>query len=178
MIFTEMLGGSFVIDSEPHEDARGSFSRIFCKDEFAAYGLSPAIVQCNLARSYEQGTVRGLHYQIAPALENKVVRCVRGAIFDVIIDMRPHSPSYLQYLGVELSAEKGRALYVPEMFAHGYQTLTHNAEIIYQVSAYYSPAHERGVRHDDPAFNIKWPLPVAVISEKDQNWPLVQEVTR
>ena len=177
MIFTKMLGGSFIVDPEPHEDARGSFSRIFCKDEFSVHGLDSTLAQSNLALSYQLGTLRGLHYQIAPALESKVVRCVRGAIFDVIVDMRPSSSSYLQHLAVKLSAENRKALYVPEMFAHGYQTLTPDAEIIYQVTAPYSPEDERGVRYDDPALGINWPLPVTVISEKDQAWPLIQSRT-
>ncbi len=176
MIFTELPGGAFVIDPEPHEDARGSFTRIFCQDEFGVHGLSQTVVQSNLAQSYEQGTVRGLHYQVSPALESKLVRCVSGAVFDVIVDMRPDSPAYLQPTSVELSAENRRAVYVPEMFAHGYQTLSRNAEIIYQVSARYSPVHERGVRYDDPALQIDWPLPVTVVSEKDRQWSLIGEL--
>ena len=178
MIFTELLGGAFVIDPEPYEDARGSFSRIFCQAEFSAQGLSFSAVQSNLAQSHAQGTVRGLHYQTVPALESKLVRCTRGAVYDVIADLRPESPSYLQHVGVELSADNRRAVYVPELFAHGYQTLTPNAELIYQVSAPYSPVYERGVRYDDPALQIRWPLPVTTISEKDQHWPLLGELPR
>ena len=175
MTFTALLNGAFVVDPEPHEDARGSFSRIFCQDEFHAQGIPLEIVQSNLAQSHAQGTVRGLHYQIAPAQERKLVRCVSGAVFDVIVDMRLESPSYLHHTSVELSAENRRAVYIPEGFAHGYQTLVPGATLIYDVSARYNPACERGVRYDDPALQIDWPLPVGATSEKDQQWPLLEQ---
>ncbi|HSE97773.1 MAG TPA: dTDP-4-dehydrorhamnose 3,5-epimerase, partial [Blastocatellia bacterium] len=130
-------------------------------------------VQCNLSFNYRKGTLRGMHYQISPATEAKLVRCTKGAIYDVIIDLRPDSPTYLSHIGVELTGENGRALYVPEMFAHGYQTMSDEAEVMYQVSEFYTPACERGVRHNDPSFGIVWPLPVTDISEKDAAWPLV-----
>lgn len=174
MTFTATdIEGVFVIDLEQRQDHRGFFARTFCASEFASHGLKPAFVQCNLSFNYRKGTVRGMHYQIAPATEAKLVRCTKGAIYDAIIDLRPDSPTYLSHIGVELTGENGRALYVPEMFAHGYQTLTDEAEVMYQVSEYYTPACERGVRHNDPSFGIEWPLPITDISEKDAAWPLV-----
>src|SRR5919106_1386114 len=174
MKFTETeLQGAFVIDLEQRRDDRGYFARTFCATEFAAHGLKPVFVQGNLSFNYRKGTLRGMHYQVAPATEAKLVRCAKGAIYDVIIDLRPDSPAYLSHFGVELTAESGRALYVPEMFAHGYQSLTDGAEVLYQVSEFYTPACERGIRYNDPSFGIEWPLPVADISEKDAAWPFV-----
>jgi dTDP-4-dehydrorhamnose 3,5-epimerase len=167
------LEGAFVIDLEQRQDDRGYFARTFCTTEFAEHGLKAVFVQGNLSFNYRKGTLRGMHYQIAPATEAKLVRCAKGAIYDVIIDLRHDSPTYLSHFGVELTAESGRALYLPEMFAHGYQTLTDGAEVLYQVSEFYTPACERGIRYNDPAFGIEWPLPVADISEKDAAWPLV-----
>jgi dTDP-4-dehydrorhamnose 3,5-epimerase len=173
MRFTETpLRGAFLIDLEPRQDHRGFFSRTFCAEEFAAHGLKPAVVQCNLSYNFEKGTLRGMHYQIPPACETKLVRCTQGAIYDVIIDLRPESPTYLTHFGVELTAANRRALYVPEMFAHGYQSLTEGAEVIYHVSELYTPGCERGLRYDDPTFGIAWPLAVSVISDKDATWPL------
>ena len=177
MIFAEVLAGAFIIDVEPHEDTRGSFSRVFCRDTFAARGLNPNVAQCNLAQSVQPGTLRGLHYQCAPASEAKLVRCIQGAVFDVIIDMRPLSPHYLQHASVTLSAENRRALYVPEGFAHGYQTLTYGAHMFYQTSAPYSPQYEHGVRYDDPAVGVTWPLPAVAVSDKDRCWPLLPRHT-
>ena len=172
MGWTELkLKGAFIYELEPIWDSRGFFARTFSAADFAALNLNPAVTQCNLSYNYKKGTLRGMHFQLEPAAEVKLVRCFRGAIYDVIIDLRPDSPTFLQHAGVELSAENRRALYVPEMFAHGYQTLTDDTEIFYQVSQTYSPQHARGYRYDDPAFNIEWPLPVAEISEKDKNAP-------
>ena len=179
MKFTETdLEGAFVIDLEQRRDDRGYFARTFCATEFAAHGLKPVFVQGNLSFNYRKGTLRGMHYQVAPATEAKLVRCAKGAIYDVIIDLRPDSPTCHSYFGVELTAESGRALYMPEMFAHGYQSLTDGAEVLYQVSEFYTPACERGIRYNDPFFGIEWPLPVADISSKDSAWPLVCPVAK
>jgi dTDP-4-dehydrorhamnose 3,5-epimerase len=131
------------------------------------------VVQVKLSYNYHKGTLRGMHYQAAPAAEVKLVRCIRGAVWDVIVDVRPQSPTYLQHFAVELSADNRKALYVPQMFAHGYQTLTENAEVVYQVDEFYSPANERGLRYDDPKIGIQWPLAVQSISAKDQAWALL-----
>ena len=177
MIFTETkLQGAFILDIDPHADQRGFFARTFCAQEFAAHGLNPCVVQCSLAFNGKQGTLRGMHYQTAPAMETKLVRCTAGAIYDVIIDLRPDSPTYRSYIGVELSAENRRTLYVPEMFAHGYQTLTDAAEVVYQMNEFYAPECARGLHYNDPAFGIAWPLPVSEISEKDANAPLLEAV--
>ena len=175
MIFTETeLPGAFVIDLEEKPDERGFFARTFDRTEFEAHGLKPDVAQCNVSTNHRAGTLRGMHYQIEPATETKLIRCTSGAILDVIIDMRPESTTYLRHFAVELTAENHRALYVPGMFAHGYQALTDGAEVTYQVGEFYTPGYERGLRHDDPAFGIAWPLPVSVISEKDASWPLFQ----
>lgn len=175
MLFEETkLPGAFIIDLDKKSDARGYFARGFCAKEFEEHGLKPTIAQCNLSFNHKRGTLRGMHYQIAPATETKLVRCTRGAIYDVIIDLRPNSPTYLQHIGVELTPENGRALYVPEMFAHGYLTLTDDVEVMYAVSEFYTPGCERGARYNDPKFGIEWPLPVVVISDKDANWPLFE----
>ncbi len=175
MKFTETdLSGAFMIDIEPRSDARGFFSRTFCQEEFEAHGLKATIAQCNMSYNYRQGTLRGLHYQLPPATEAKLIRCVRGAIQSIIIDLRPGSRTYLSHFQVTLSAENRRAIYVPEMFANGYQTLTDDAEAIYQVSEFYAPERERGLRYDDPRLGIRLPLPVRVISEKDSGWPLLE----
>lgn len=174
MIFVEApLPGAYTLDLEPRVDARGFFARAFCAEEFAAHGLRFETVQMNLSRNRSKGTLRGLHYQVAPAAEAKLVRCIRGAVHDVIVDVRPGSPTYLRHFAAELSAENRRALLVPEGFAHGFQTLTSGAEVLYQVTASYAPACERGLRYDDPALGIAWPLPVRTISEKDQAWPML-----
>jgi dTDP-4-dehydrorhamnose 3,5-epimerase len=170
--FTETpLAGAYLIDPELLEDERGLFARTFCAREFGEHDLQPVVAQANLSFNRRKGTLRGMHYQVAPAEEAKLVRCTSGAIFDVIIDMRPESPTYLSHFGAELSADNRRALYVPEMFAHGYQALADDTEVVYQVSEFYTPGSEQGLRHDDPAFGIEWPLPVSVISEKDGSWP-------
>lgn len=175
MIFTKTkLKDAFLIDLEPRQDPRGFFARTFCTKEFEAQGLKPTIAQCNLSFNYKKGTLRGMHYQTTPAAEVKLARCTHGAIYDVIIDMRSESPTYLSYFGVELTAENRRALYIPEMFAHGYQTLTDEAEIAYQMSEFYAPEYQCGLRYNDPAFGIEWPLPVCEISDKDASWPLFE----
>lgn len=168
------LKGAYIIELEEKHDHRGFFARTFCANEFAEHGLKPAVAQCNLSFNHKKGTLRGMHYQIPPAAETKVVRCIRGEIYDVIIDMRPESPTFLQHIGVELTADNHRALYVPEMFAHGYQALTDGAEVLYQVGEFYTPGYERGLRYNDPFFNIRWPQEVTEISEKDLNWPLLR----
>lgn len=169
------LRDAFIIVPEIYSDRRGGFTRTFCAREFEAHGLKPFVAQCNLSFNSRRGTLRGMHYQMPPAAEAKLARCTNGAIYDVIIDLRPGSATYLRHFGVELTAENRRALYVPEMFAHGYQALTDGAEVIYQVSAYYSPGLEKGLRYDDPRFAIAWPLPVSLISDKDANWPPFSE---
>ncbi|MFM7471813.1 MAG: dTDP-4-dehydrorhamnose 3,5-epimerase [Nodosilinea sp. LVE1205-7] len=173
MIFTESpLAGAYVIDVDKKADNRGFFARTFCAEEFNNLGIKSQVAQINICYSSTQGTLRGLHYQVPPACETKLIRCTRGAIYDVIIDLRPDSPTYLKYFGVELSADNHRALYVPEMFANGYQTLTPEAEIVYVVSEFYAPGCERGLRYDDPTFNIQWPLSVNLISQKDSEWAI------
>lgn len=173
MIVTPLeLDGAFIVDLELREDERGFFARTWARDEFEAHGLNPAIEQCNLSFNHLRGTLRGLHFQRAPYAEVKLIRCTRGAIFDVIVDLRPESATYTRWLGVELSAENRRALYVPEGFAHGYQTLVDATETHYQVSEPYAPQAEGGVRWDDPAFQIEWPAAeTRTISDKDRAWP-------
>lgn len=167
------IAGGWVIDPSPRADGRGRFMRAWCEREFAAHGIAFRPLQANMGFSVHRGTVRGLHYQVAPALEAKLVRCTRGAIFDVLVDLRPSSPTHRRWFGTELSAENGRMLYVPELCAHGYQTLEDETEMFYHTSAYYSPDAVRGARFDDPAFGIAWPLPVSVVSDQDQQWPLL-----
>ncbi|MDB5411226.1 MAG: dTDP-4-dehydrorhamnose 3,5-epimerase [Rhodospirillales bacterium] len=165
------LAGAFLIEIEPHEDERGSFARTWCGREFAARGLVIEIAQCSLSTNKRAGTVRGLHFQRAPHDEVKLVRCQRGAIFDVIVDLRPDSATFRRWQGFELSADNHRELYVPQGFAHGFQTLTDDAEIFYQISEYYVSEAAGGVRWDDPAFRVVWPLPISTISDKDRHWP-------
>lgn len=175
MLFTETkLKGAFIIDLEHREDNRGFFARTFCANEFEQHGLKPSVAQCNLSFNHKKGTLRGMHYQTPPAAETKLIRCTQGAIYDVIVDMRPDSPTYLSHIGVELTAENHRALYVPEMFAHGYQALTDGAEVVYQVGEFYTPGYERGLRYNDPILGIEWPTEVTVISEKDAAWALLE----
>ncbi len=171
MIFIEtQLEGALVIELERREDQRGFFARSFCQQEFAEHGLEVSIAQANVSYSRERGTLRGMHYQAEPFAETKYVRCTRGAVFDVIVDLRHDSPTYCQWASVELSAKNHRTLYVPRGFAHGFQTLRGQCEVTYLVSSAYSPAHERGVRYNDPAFEIEWPLAVQQISDKDSRW--------
>ena len=171
MTFIETkLDGAYVIEIQKLEDARGFFARAWCKNEFDRYGLISYIMQSNISFSKTKGTLRGMHYQIAPNQESKLVRCTKGAIYDVIIDLRQNSLTYKQWLGTELTAENYKMLYVPEGFAHGFQTLENDTEVIYQVSQFYAPQSERGVRYNDPAFGIQWPVDVQVITDKDNNW--------
>jgi dTDP-4-dehydrorhamnose 3,5-epimerase len=173
MIFTETeLKGAFIIELELRRDDRGFFARTWCKREFEEHGLVSNIAQSNCSFSKKAGTLRGMHYQAAPFEETKTIRCIRGAIYDVIIDLRPTSSTYKQWVAVELTEDNYKMLYVPKGFAHGFQTLTEDVEVIYHVSQFYSPESERGVRWNDPQFGIKWPdLSVRVMSEKDRNWP-------
>ena len=175
MIFTETpLAGAFIVDADVFRDSRGFFARTFCQREFAAHGLNPNIKQANLSFNYSRGSVRGLHFQYPPAAEVKLVRCSRGAILDVIVDLRPESPTYLQHVAVELTAENRRSLYVPERFAHGYQTLEDQTETVYEVGEFYTPDAEDGLRFEDPKLGIVWPLPVSSVSPKDRAWPLLE----
>jgi dTDP-4-dehydrorhamnose 3,5-epimerase len=178
VIFTPTpLANAFVIGLEPHADERGGFARAFCAKEFAEQGLVTEYVQANLSTNTQAGTVRGMHYQRHPYSEVKLVRCVVGIIYDVIVDLRQDSPTYLQWFGAELSQDNGLMMYVPQGFAHGYQALTAGATAHYMVSAYYAPDAEGGLRYDDPALNINWPIPVTDVSPKDARWPLVDEVS-
>lgn len=165
-----------IIDLELRSDDRGFFTRTFDRAEFEAAGLNPVVEQCNASFNHRAGTLRGMHYQLGWAPEVKLVRCVRGAIVDTIVDMRPESPTYLHHVSVELTAENRRALYVPAMFAHGYQTLVDGTEVVYQVTGKYTPQAERGQRFDDPALGLDWPLPVSTISAKDAAWPLLEGI--
>lgn len=175
MLFVEVsVIGAKVIDPTPHADDRGRFMRAWCAREFAEHGIEFSPVQANMGFSDKKGTVRGMHFQEAPALEAKLVRCTKGSIFDVVLDLRPRSPSYGRWYGVALSAENGRMLFLPEGCAHGYQTLEDETEMHYMTSAVYKPDVARGVRFDDPAFKIKWPLAATVVSAQDRSWPLLQ----
>jgi dTDP-4-dehydrorhamnose 3,5-epimerase len=165
------VDSAYVVDLEKREDERGFFARAWCVEEFAAHGLYPSFVQGNVGRSSRRGTLRGLHYQIAPHQEAKLVRCTAGAIFDVLVDVRPESPTFGRWIGVELTADNHRMLYVPEGCAHGYQALADDSEAFYLSTEFYAPTAERGVRFDDPAFGIQWPVPVTLISDKDRNLP-------
>lgn len=167
--------GAKVIDPTPNSDDRGRFMRAWCTREFAEHDIEFFPVQANMGFSRQKGTIRGMHFQEAPALEAKLVRCTRGSIFDVALDLRPGSSRYGTWCGVVLSAESGRMLYVPEGCAHGYQTLEEETEMYYMTSAFYTPHAARGVRFDDPAFQIKWPLAATAVSEQDRNWPLLQQ---
>lgn len=168
MKFTEtQIEGAWVVELEPHADERGFFARSFCQHEFAERGLSDQVAQCNVSYNARAGTVRGMHYQLAPSAEAKLVRCTAGSIYDAIVDLRPTSPSHLRWFGVELRAEARNALYVPEGCAHGFQTLRDDTEVFYQMSEFYAPELARGFRYDDPQFGIPWPLPPTSVSEKD-----------
>jgi dTDP-4-dehydrorhamnose 3,5-epimerase len=177
MIFTETpLAGAFVVDLERHHDHRGFFARSYCQREFAAHGLAPAMVQGNVAFNHHAGTLRGLHFQFPPSAEAKFVRCTRGRLFDVIVDLRPESPTYLRHFGVELSPDNGLGLYVPERFAHGYQVLERDTEATYLVGQFYTPGAESGLPHDDARLAIAWPLPATEMSDKDRQWRPLAEV--
>jgi len=170
------VDGAMVIEPAPHADTRGRFMRAWCLKEFADQGIAFEPVQANMGLSMRRGTVRGMHFQEAPASEAKLVRCTRGAMFDVVLDLRPESPSFGAWHGVVLSCDNGRMLYLPEGCAHGYQTLAADTEMHYMTSAFYAPTAVRGVRFDDPAFGIVWPLDVTEISEQDRDWPLAEHL--
>jgi dTDP-4-dehydrorhamnose 3,5-epimerase len=173
MIFIETkLPGVFIVELQRLEDDRGFFGRSFCRQEFAERGLNPEVAQCNISFNRDAGTLRGMHYQAAPHAEEKVVRCTRGSLYDVIVDLRTESPTYKQWIAVELTGENRRMLYIPKGFAHGFQTLVDNTEIFYQMSEFYHPESACGVRWNDPAFGIQWPIGDRVIlSDRDRYWP-------
>ena len=168
------LGGAHVVELEPQEDERGYFARSFCREEFAQRGLKSEFAQCSVSLNHRRGTLRGMHYQVKPHQEAKLVRCTRGRIQDVIVDLRAGSPSFKQWLAVELSADNSRMLYVPEGFAHGFLTLADDTEVFYQISEVHHPESARGFRWNDPAFGIAWPAPVQVISDRDRDYPNFQ----
>ena len=163
--------GAWVIDPSPHQDDRGRFMRAWCTHAFEAQGIHFKPVQANIGSSKRAGTVRGMHYQTAPALEAKLVRCTKGSAFDVLVDLRKDSKTYGKWFGIELSAQNGRMLYIPEHCAHGYQSLEDDSDVYYMTSQFYSPTAVRGVKFDDPAFDIKWPLAPTAVSDQDRNWP-------
>ena len=165
------LKGAFIIDLEKIGDERGFFARAFCANEFLEHGINDTMVQANMSTSKNKGTLRGMHFQVAPHQEGKLVRCIKGALFDVIIDLRVCSDTYMEWFGVELNESNGRALYVPKDFAHGFVTLTGDTTAFYMVSQFYTPAAELGVCWNDPSFNIDWPIEPIVISDKDKSWP-------
>jgi len=174
MIFTESpLPGAFLVDLELLTDDRGFFARAYCLDEFAAQGLNTPLRQCSVSYNARKGTLRGLHYQAAPHEEHKLVRCTSGAIFDVIVDIRPHSGHYRQWFGTELSSQNRRAMFIPPGFAHGFLTLSADAELYYMISVPHAPEHAQGFRWSDPAFGIQWPFPPSVISARDAAYPLL-----
>lgn len=174
MIFEETkLKGAYVISLNPLTDARGGFARTFCKKEFQQIGHKKEFVQMNHSWNKIAGTIRGMHFQIPPYQEIKLIRCVRGSVLDVIVDLRKYSPTFLQHFTVELSAENKKMIYVPEDFAHGFQALEDDSELIYHHTEYYTPDADRGLRFDDPSLNIKWPLPPVMISEKDKSYKLI-----
>ena len=176
MKFTETpLKGSFVIDLEPFSDDRGWFARTFCKKDFQEIGHHKEWVQLNHSVTYKKGSIRGMHFQYPPHSEIKMVRCIAGAIYDVIIDLRQESSSFLQWFGAELSADNKKMLYIPEGFAHGFQTLTDDCQLIYHHTSFYVPGAEGGIRYDDQRVNIKWKQPIADISERDKNHPLIND---
>jgi dTDP-4-dehydrorhamnose 3,5-epimerase len=170
------LQGAYIIELERREDERGFFARGFCQKEFEQHGLKPVIAQANVASNRLKGTIRGMHFQYPPAAETKLVRCTRGGILDIIVDLRPESPTYLRHIAVELTVDNQRALYVPERFAHGYQALEDNTDTSYQVGEFYTPSAEGGLRYDDPRLGLSWPLPVTVMSPKDRVYKSLDEV--
>lgn len=172
------LAGAYVIELEPSVDERGYFARTWCAREFAAHGIAMDIRQCNVSVNRARHTLRGMHYQAEPHAEAKVVSCTRGALFDVIIDLRPDSPTFKRHFAIELNDDNRRGLYIPPGFAHGFETLVDNTEVYYQMSAFYEPAAATGVRWDDPAFGIRWPAPPQVMSERDRGYPDFMAGTR
>lgn len=172
MIFRELeIPGAYLLEPDRHEDRRGFFARTYCRNELEAHGLDPTVVQCNISVNHQRGTVRGMHYQAPPYEEIKLVRCTSGAIWDVVVDLRPDSTTFKRHFGVELTAENRLSLYIPAGLAHGFQTLEDATEIFYQMSEFYHPECARGVRWNDPAFEIEWPIPISVISERDLKFP-------
>jgi dTDP-4-dehydrorhamnose 3,5-epimerase len=169
------LGGAYMIDLEPFLDERGLFARTYCQNEIAKIGFHEQIVQINHSMTRKKGTIRGMHYQAPPACETKIIRCVDGKVFDVMVDIRKGSPTFMQWYGMELAKDNVRMVYIPEGFAHGFQTLTDNAELIYHHSEFYSPEYERGLRFDDPVLAINWPSPPTVISPRDQNYSFIDK---
>jgi len=177
MIFTETaLAGAYIVDIERRSDNRGFFARTFCQREFRAHGLQPVVAQVNVASNLKRGTLRGMHFQHPPAAETKFVRCTRGAIVDIIVDLRPESPTFLEHVAVELSADNQRGLYVPERFGHGYITLEDNTDTSYMVGEFYAPEFEGGLMHDDARLGLRWPIPVTCISDKDTQWKPLDEI--
>lgn len=177
MIFSEtILAGAYTVDINRHQDNRGYFARVFCADEFSAHGLKPVIAQGSISFNAKRGTLRGMHFQYPPAAEAKYIWCIRGAVADIIVDLRPESPTYLRHVLVNLSADNGRGLYVPERFAHGFVTLADSTELVYLMSSHHMPGAEGGLPHDDPALGLAWPVPVQVISERDKGWKTHGEI--
>ena len=177
MIFTETeLAGAYIVDIDPHRDIRGFFARIFCGDEFTAHGLEFSVLQASTSFNTRCGTLRGLHFQYPPAAEAKYVRCTRGALLDVMVDLRPESATFLKHVTIELSAESGRGVYIPERFAHGFMTLFDHTEVSYFIGNAYAPAAQGALRFDDARLAIDWPLPVSVISDRDRQAPSVSEI--
>ncbi|WGR75229.1 MULTISPECIES: dTDP-4-dehydrorhamnose 3,5-epimerase family protein [unclassified Bradyrhizobium] len=177
MIFLEtILPGAYTVDIDRHQDDRGYFARMFCADTFLAHGLKPVVAQGSVSYNAKRGTLRGLHFQYPPAAETKYVRCTKGAVVDVIVDLRPESATYLRHITVNLSADNGRGLYIPERFAHGFITLTDDTELTYLIGNYYVPGAEGGLPHDDPALAITWPVAVRVISKRDRGWKRHSEI--
>jgi len=168
------LEGAWLIEPQPHKDSRGLFARTYCAREFREQGLVDHFAQCNTSWNAHKGTVRGLHYQLPPSSEVKLVRCTAGALLDIIVDLRPDSPTYLRHVAIELTAANRLALYIPEMFAHGFQTLEESTEVFYQMSEFYAPKLARGLRYDDSKLAIKWPLPVTSISDQDLGWSFLE----
>lgn len=170
------LDGVWIVDLDPHSDERGFFFRTYCREEFARLGLNTDWPQCNLSRNRQRGTIRGLHFQAPPDGEIKLVRCSAGAVFDVVVDVRPGSPTFRRWLGVELSADTGRSLYIPSGVAHGFQTLTDGADVFYMMGSPYMPAASRGLRWDDPTVAVQWPLPAIALSPQDAALPLLGDL--
>ena len=172
MKFTELnLPGAFLIEIEKIQDQRGFFGRLWCENEFKAHNLNTNLVQSNISLSKKKGTLRGMHFQKSPFEETKLVRCTKGSVFDVLVDLRPESPTFKKWFGVKLTEKNHKMLYVPKNFAHGFLTLEDNSEVYYLVTEFYNPEMERGIRYNDPEFNIEWPIDIEEISEKDLNHP-------
>ncbi len=172
------VAGAWVVSPTPHADARGQLARAWCSRDFAAHGIDFVPLQANSVFSRHRGTLRGLHYQVSPALEAKLVRCTRGSLFDVVVDLRPESPTFLQWYGTCLSAENGKMLYIPERCAHGCLTLEDDTDIYYLTSAFYAPDCARGAPYNDPALDIAWPTSVSIVSEQDRSWPRIETTRR